>query len=432
MLVFLFLIHAGRLPSQTGVHDWINRGNGCADEAIDYTQKEVAYTDILSSHDYYCAISGKYHLGDQQHAQHSFQHWFVHQSGGGPYNTPPMVNESHCVNIEGYVTDIITDDAIKFIDNYAKDGNKDPFYLSVHYTSPHAPYTGSDGKADSMHPKEIVELYNDTKFVSCPQEPRNVYATHFPDPLSECLGSRECLKGYYAAVTAMDMNIGKILATISSNSLDESTLVVFTSDHGFNAGHHGLWGKGNAAYPLNMFETSIRIPMIWRHVGVLTPSVENSVVQVLDIAPTILQYAGNFSFPKHLNTPGESFLDLLTDTRKRNSRTSRTIYGEYGQMRYIRVNATMKYVTRLSGQLELYDLTSDEDEKINLLSPFTDSDGKYDLSAIAYERALRQWFSYYDDPYVTGWTRPVTGKGQNRAVYYNASGWPTTPAFNNL
>ena len=379
-------------------------------------------------------MSGKYHLGDQQEPQHSFKHWFVHQKGGASYIDPPMVNNSQCVNIKGYVTDIITDDAISFLNSYVEnqDNEEQPFYLSVHYTSPHSPYTGSDGKAASMHPKQYVDLYEDALFVSCPQEPANPYAVHFHSLW--CLGDRECLKGYYAAVTAMDVNIGRIMDTLKTHNLDESTLVVFASDHGFNAGHHGFWGKGNAAYPLNMFETSLRIPMIWRHTGVIKPGVEESVVQVLDVAPTLLEYAGNLSLPSIANAPGESFVDLLLDQTKRNTSKTRTIYGEYGQTRYARINATRKYVSRLTGHLELYDLSDDQNETKNLITPSFDTLGKYDAEVMSYERALRLWFSFYEDPYVSGWTQAVTGTGQKRAVYYNYTGpgWPDSPPFNNL
>lgn len=348
-----------------------------------------------------------------------------------------MVNDSQCVTIKGYVTDIITDDAVAFLNSYVKDTqqhqpdeDQQPFYLSVHYTSPHAPYIGSDGKAASMHPKQYVDLYEDALFVSCPQEQANPYAEHFHSLW--CLGDRECLKGYYAAVTAMDVNIGKIMATLNKLNLDESTLVVFASDHGFNAGHHGFWGKGNAAYPLNMFETSIRIPMIWRHTGVIEPGVEESVVQVLDVAPTLLEYAGNYSLPSIANAPGESFVDLLLDQTKRNTRKTRTIYGEYGQTRYARINATKKYVSRLTGHMELYDLTSDQNETTNLMPPVSNFMSNYSMEVLSYEHALRQWFSYYEDPYVSGWTQAVTGKGQERAIYYNRTGWPNTPPFNKL
>ena len=423
------------MPSQHGVHDWISGGNGCEDEGIYYTRNEQAYTDILSKNGYYCAISGKYHLGDQQEPQHSFKHWFVHQKGGASYIDPPMVNNSQCVTIKGYVTDIITDNAIDFLNSYVKGRNvfedQPPFYLSVHYTSPHAPYTGSDGKAASMHPKKYVDLYEDALFVSCPQEQANPYAQHFHSLW--CLGDRECLKGYYAAVTAMDVSIGRIMYTLKAHNLDGNTLVIFASDHGFNAGHHGFWGKGNAAYPLNMYETSIRIPMIWRHTGVITPGVEESVVQVLDVAPTLLEYAGNFSLPGTVNSPGESFVDLLLDQTKRNTRKTRTIYGEYGQTRYARINATKKYVSRLTGHMELYDLSSDQGETTNLIGAFTDfTTSNYSREAASYEYTMRQWFSYYEDPYVSGWTQAVTGKGQERAIYYNRTGWPTTPPFSKL
>ena len=423
----------GRLPSQNGVHDWINGGNGCIDEGIYYTMHEVAYTDILAKNNYTCAISGKYHLGDQQTVQHSFKHWFVHQRGGGSYIAPPMVKNLQCVTLEGYITDIITDDAIGFLSNYTKSANADPFYLSVHYTAPHSPYTGADGLADTMHPKAIVELYRNASFVSAPQEPKNEYAKFWTNALTrDCLGNRECLLGYYAAVTAMDLNIGRLLDTLSHFGLNEKTLVVFASDHGFNAGHHGLWGKGNAAYPFNMYDTSLKIPMIWRHKGTIEPGVEDSIIQVLDVAPTLLDYAGNFSFPELSNIAGESFLDLLLNVSKRNSMTTRTIYGEYGQTRYARINGTMKYVTRLTGHVELYDLKSDQNESNNLLKPFSPGSGEYNIDITEYNWALRMWFSFIEDPYVSGWTQAVTGRGQERAVYYNKTGWPTTPPYSSL
>lgn len=424
----------GRLPSQHAVHDWIAGGNGCVDEGIFYSRHEVTYTDVLAAAGYTCAISGKYHLGDQQHVQHSFSHWFVHQRGGGSYIEPPMVENEQCVTLKGYVTDIITDDAIGVLTAYAKNASQQPFYLSVHYTSPHNPYVGADGRADSMHPPDIVKLYDNASFVSCPQEPQSPYINRYDGGMTlQCLGNRECLKGYYAAVTAMDMNIGRLLDTLELHALDKSTLVVFASDHGFNAGHHGLWGKGNAAYPFNMFDTSLLIPMIWRHTGVIQPGFEESVVQVLDVAPTLLDYVGGYTLPVLANSPGESFVDLLLTPEKRNSRKSRSIYGEYGQTRFARLNGTLKYVTRFTGQLEMYDLINDANETCNLLSPLCPMAGKFNSDASSHsEYLLRQWFSFYETPAASGWTLPVSGKGTRRAMYYNASGWPNTPAFEQL
>ena len=415
------------------MHDWIAGGNGCKEEAIFYTRYETSYTDVLAANNYTCAMIGKYHLGDQQTVQHSFKYWFVHQKGGGDYLDPALVKDLECVNVNGYVTDIFTDSAIDYINSYVKSGAKDPFYLSVHYTSPHEPYHGDDGKADSMHPPEIVKLYENASFVSCPQEPMNPYVDRgwvAGDLTKNCLGNRECLKGYYAAVTAMDLNIGRLMNTLKMNGLDRTTLVVFSSDHGFNAGHHGLWGKGNAVYPLNMFDTSLKIPMIWRHTGYIEPGVEESVVQVVDVAPTLVAYTGNLSFPERANLAGESFVDLLLDPTKRNSRKERSIFGEFGQTRYARVNASMKYITRFTGHTELYDLRSDAGETTNLAQPFSSSSSSnLDSQMSKFDRALKEYFSFYEDPYVSGWDKSVTGLGQLKPVYYDKLGGPTTPAF---
>ncbi|XP_065844850.1 N-acetylglucosamine-6-O-sulfatase-like [Oscarella lobularis] len=412
----------GRLPSQHGVHDWIAGGNGCEGHPISYSKEETAYTDVLSQEGYTCGMSGKYHLGDSPHPQHGFSHWFVHQSGGGNYNDPPLVQNETCVHIKGYITDIITDDAIGFITNHTKSTSKTPFYASVHYTSPHSPYTGSDGKADTMHPKEIVDLYSNCTFSFLPQEPMSPYAEYTGGLTRSCLGNRQCLLGYYAAVTAMDKNIGRLIDTLKNLDIEDNTLVVFASDHGFNAGHHGLWGKGNAAYPLNMFDTSLKIPMIFRHKGALKPRVVQSPVQVIDVAPTLLDYAGNFTFPQSINIAGSSFKSILEG----NSVPFKNLFGEYGQTRSARAEH-MKYVTRATGQIEIYNLDTDPKEETNLVN-----DPSYFVNGTFLNHALREWFSFYEDPYLSGWFLPVTGTGQLQSIVYNMTGRPTGAPFNAL
>ena len=419
----------GRLPSQHGVHANIDGGNGCKEEGIAYTKMETFYTDVLAKYNYTCAISGKIHIGDQQVPQHSFKHWFVHQGGGGSYHNPPMVRDGQCVTVNGYVTDIITDDAINFL--MTQVASENPFYLSVHYTAPHWPYMDIYGDANGMHPPKIVQLYDNCPFSSCPQEPMNPFYHSRNGDTIMCLGGRECLKGYYAAVTAMDYNIGRLLKTLNNLGLDKNTVVIFASDHGYNAGHHGMWGDGGAVYPLNFFETSLRIPLIWRHKGVITPGVERSVVQVIDFAPTLLDYAGGFTFPDPLIIAGESYKDLLASTSMRNSRVRRTIYGEYGEARFGRFNGNMKFVTRKTGYMELYDLTRDKNETNNLLVG-----NHYNAAANNYDRAIRYWFSRYENPWVSGWIMPVTGQGQVRSVAYgknlkDMSHNISMPTFNN-
>ena len=82
---------------------------------------------------------------------------------------------------------------------------------------------------------------------------------------------------------------------------------------------------------------------------------------------------------------------------------------------------------RLTGHDELYGVAVDTDETINL----ADLDG-YDGDIALMSQAIKKWFSFYEDPFISGWTKPVTGGGQIHSVLYNVSGMSTTPAFAKL
>ena len=73
---------------------------------------------------------------------------------------------------------------------------------------------------------------------------------------------RENLTGYYASITALDRGVGQIIAKLEEMGVYENTLFIFSSDNGMNMGHHGIWGKGNGTFPMNMYDTSVKIPMI--------------------------------------------------------------------------------------------------------------------------------------------------------------------------
>ena len=105
----------GRISSQHGVHDWIREGN-VGDDAASYLKDEVCYTDVLAENGWFCGLSGKWHLGNSQIVQHGFSHWYVHQTGGGPYINAPMIRDGVLINEPGYVTNAITDDALQFLD----------------------------------------------------------------------------------------------------------------------------------------------------------------------------------------------------------------------------------------------------------------------------------------------------------------------------
>ncbi len=386
----------GRIASQHGVHDWI-RGGNVGEDAATYLEGETAYTDVLAAHGWRCGLSGKWHLGNSTLSQHGFAHWFAHQFGGGPYNNAPMVRDGVPVNEPGYVTNVITDDALAFIDRHAN--QEEPFYLGVHYTAPHSPWTG--------HPQDIVDSYDDCPFASCPQEPIHPWAVGLT---RECMGDRESLKGYFAAVTAMDLDVGRLLDRLDRHGIRENTLVIFLSDNGFSLGHHGFWGKGNGTSPLNMYENSIRVPALVSQPGRLPEGfVQGAMISAYDFMPTLLSYL-DLPVPWDRNLPGRNTLDAWTG-RDDASRDHVVIFDEYGGTRMIRTES-WKYVHRYpEGPNELYDLENDPDERANLAD-----DAGYAGRCRSLRGELEGWFERYADPERDGRLRPVTGLGQLRPV----------------
>ncbi|MBD3181493.1 sulfatase-like hydrolase/transferase [Candidatus Poribacteria bacterium] len=391
----------GRIPSQHGVHDWIKEGN-VGPDAASYLKDESCYTDILAENGWTCGMSGKWHMGNSQVVQHGFHHWFTHQRGGGPYNNAPMVRDGKLVNEPGYVTNVITDDALEFLDNHAEGNN--PFYLSIHYTAPHSPWTG--------HPQDIVDSYDDCPFNSCPQEPIHPWAGRLTE---NCHGNREMLKGYFAAVTAMDADVGRIMDKIEEMGIRDNTLILFFSDNGFNCGHHGFWGKGNGTSPLNMYDNSIKVPAIASHPARIPQGyVQDAMVSAYDFMPTLLDYL-DLPLPEGRNLPGQSYLPALLG-QESTGRENVIIYDEYGQTRMIRTR-DWKYVHRHPiGPDELYDLKNDPDERENLFSNPSQASRIKEMKA-----EMENWFDKYVESDKDGLKYDVSGKGQIRPVGDNWS-----------
>jgi len=387
-------ILTGKLPSQNGVHDWISDGN-IGDRPIEYLEKHLAYTDILAENGYTCGLSGKWHLGHSRQPQKSHSHWYVHQQGGGTYYDAPMVKNGELINEPGYVTDNITDDAVAFIENHYDDDS--PFYLGIHYTAPHSPWIGN-------HPKELIDLYEDCKFESCPQEPIHPWSIELTHEVQKA--PFENLKGYYAAVTGMDRGIGSILKQLETLGIKENTLVCYMADNGFSCGQHGFWGKGNGTFPLNMYDTSVKVPFIMNHPGTIPAGqVNDDMLSQYDFMPTLLDYVGiEHAYTETL--PGNSFVPELMGESTQN-RDHVIVFDEYGPVRMIRTKK-WKYIHRYPyGPHELYNLENDCGERKNLIDDKRLTDKVNDL-----RQRLEKWFITYVDPNYDGVHQSVTGEGQ--------------------
>jgi len=401
-------LHSGLTPSQHGVHDHIRGGNsGVA--GIGYLDEVETLSDLLYRAGYRCGLIGKWHLGASDRPQHSFEDWWALEGGMSSYRDAVFfrgVEEEIC---DEYVTDAIAEEAVRFL--RAADERRRPFFLSVNFTAPHHPWLG-------QHPVELTELYRDCEFRSCPQEPWHPWGptSLHPDMQRAVRDPRPNLIGYFAAVTGMDRAIGRVLEALEADGLEESTVVIFTSDNGFNCGHHGVWGKGNATFPQNMYEESVGVPMIVRVPGQRQVGLAlEGLYSHYDILPTIAELVGVSPDDRH-ELPGKSFLGLLRSGSGPDGHETLVVYSEYGPTRMVR-SEEWKYVKRYPyGPDELYHLSEDPHERYNLVDDRSRTSVVRDLRLV-----LEEFFARYAVPGKEGVIAAVTGAGQ-RGVMGAAGG----------
>ena len=404
-------ILTGQIPSQHGVQDFLRQGNSTLlptdGKEVEYMKGRRSYIQTLAENGYACGLSGKWHLGRSALPQMGFDYWNVHATGGGNYYNAPMFKDGNLHNPEGYVTDLITDNALDFLNDQL--GSDAPFSLNVHYTAPHAPW------GREHHPDDIFDDYSDNcAFDSVPEEPIH------PNQLSKearaaTIGDtpenrRLALSGYFAAIAEMDRNIGRLLDWLEENGLRENTLVVFNADNGMNMGHHGIWGKGNGTYPPNMFDTAVKVPTLVSRPGhVPQDLVCDKLLSQYDFMPTLLGYLG-LDAGEGQTLPGRDFSPMLRGESLADDAPV-FVFDEYGPTRMIRTR-NWKYVHRYSDHPnELYDLANDPLETRNLAD-----DPGYDDRAASLKSELETWFERYAEPGVDGAKNNVTGRGQIDSV----------------
>ncbi len=425
----------GRIPSQHGIHDWIVQGNMpglpeasqsgqdavshkyspdilvVGEKRIEYLAGMRGYTDILAENGYTCGISGKWHLGDSLTPQKGFSFWRVIPYGGSNYYNAGYIVDGELMRDPRYLTDVITDHALQFLDTRRNDPG--PFYLSVHYTAPHSPWD------NHQHPAELTGLYRESLFKSCPDEPQAHPWQINSAPRGTGERRLELLRGYFGAVTGVDRSVGQILAKLDELGLRQDTLVIFSGDNGMNMGHHGIWGKGNGTFPLNMYDTSVKVPFMMSFPGHIPQGViDGHLLSHYDFLPTLLDYLG---YPStEANLPGKSFAAVLRGGQGPGRGEAfepnefLVVFDEYGPVRMIR-SRDWKYVHRYPyGPHELYDLRNDPDETRNLIA-----EPAQRAIAQSLKGELEAWFLKYVDPRIDGVREAVTGNGQiDRAGVY--------------
>ena len=397
----------GAIPSAHGVHDWVADGHA-GPKRIDFLANQPVVTEAFADQGYRVGIVGKLHLGASDRPRAGYSHWVVLEGGGSPYQGATVYRGTKAETVDGYLTDFFADEAISFLEDAASDNG--PFFLSLNFTAPHKPWKG-------QHPRRFEALYDDVDFSSCPQEtPHPWLATRDGLPVAAEPDIRAALVGYFAAVSAMDDAIGRVLEHLHETGLADNTIVVFSSDNGFNCGHHGIWGKGNGTFPQNMYDSSVKVPFLISAPGLIhSRRVEEQLLSAYDLPATLLELAGLDPAPFE-SGPGRSFASLLTagptgeltaDNTHQAEPRPVVVFDEYGPTRMIRT-ARHKYVHRYPfGPHEFYDLVADPNESINLVDEPDQEELVQSLRG-----QLQSWFQQHAITGRDGSALPVTGGGQ--------------------
>ena len=434
-------IFTGKIPSRHGVHDWLAKGHLDeevlsaelrdafrepdpaweyvwpknqlqGDRAIRFLDGHDTFTRHLADSGYTCGISGKWHMGDSYTPQAGFTYWKTVAMGGENYYYPVVLEGDEMVLKRGqYVTDIITDNALRFLEE--QKGKDTPFYLSVHYTAPHAPWQREH------HPAAYYDRYEDCPFASVPDVPPHPWSDLKDKTPAEMVALRRTfLQGYFAAITAMDAGIGRILAALEEAGLRENTLILFSGDNGMSMGHHGIFGKGNGTFPMNMYDTAVKVPLIGSQPGRVAQNVcREELVSHYDLFPTILEWVG-VPYEPDPALPGRSFVPLLKGETTA-AREDVVVFDEYGPVRMIRTRE-WKYVHRYPyGPHELYDLRRDPGEEHNCI----DEPSAQPVREELLDR-LTRWYLQYADPACDGRGEAVHGIGQIGRAGAAAGGKP--------
>ncbi|HLU93556.1 MAG TPA: sulfatase [Membranihabitans sp.] len=178
----------------------------------------------------------------------------------------------------------------------------EPFFLAVGFVRPHVPFVAPASYFDSYPHQQMVlppQVINDWDDI--PEAGIN-YVTSVNSKMSE-EQEKKAVAGYYASVAYMDAQVGKVLKTLKEEGLEENTIVIFTSDHGFHLGEHRFWMK------VSLHEESARVPMIIKVPG-KEPGVCHSLTELLDLYPTIAELAG-LEYSPHIQ--GKSLVNTLDD-----------------------------------------------------------------------------------------------------------------------
>ncbi len=405
----------------TGQH---SHKNGMKNNRTRFDSSRITLPKLLQQGGYQTALVGKWHL---QSYPTGFDYWKI-LPGQGLYFEPRFISmKADTSTYHGYATDVITDEAIKWLDN--RDMSK-PFVLHIHHKAPHRYFFAPLKYIEQFHNKTFPEpstLYNDTTghgtawrlqtmsilhdmklcsdlkvdptyLVNIPElKPDSLDIVYYHSifnriPESDRIRIKEIyaergkllqqlrpkgkellkykyqwyMQDYLACVASIDENVGRVLEYMDKNNLTKNTLLIYTGDQGMYLGENGWFDKRW------MYDVSMQAPLLMRWPGQIKHGTINSnMVQTIDYAPTFLGAAG-VPVPEWMQ--GINLVPLLTGKQKTLPRKNlyyhfyeynadHTVLQHLG-IRGERYKLIYFYTVN---EWELYDLKTDPQEQKNLI-----------------------------------------------------------------
>lgn len=326
------------------------------------------FPQILQQHGYRTALIGKWHMGgDSDEPRPGFDRWVSFQ-GQGEYNNPTFNVDGQRGKRQGYVTDMLTEEANRFI---GENANR-PFCLYLGHKAVHADFFPA-ARHQSLyandpipHPSSMANT--DENYRGKPdwvRRQRNSW--HGVDGMyNHRVDFDQFYRDYCRTLAALDDSVGSVMTELSKRGMLEQTLVIYMGDNGFQFGEHGLIDKRT------MYEPSIRVPMVAHCPSLFTGGRQvEGMALGMDICPTMLEAAGA---PISSGVHGRSLLPMLTGT----SRSVRTefLYEYFWERDFPQTPTVLGIRTDQYSYMqyhgiwdldELYDVKKDPAQQNNLL-----------------------------------------------------------------
>ena len=400
----------------TGKHSHLN---GFMHNGNNFNGDQQTFPKLLQGAGYQTAMIGKWHLKSKPQG---FDHWRV-LPGQGDYYNPVFLTKDGREQIEGYCTDLVTDDALEWLQNQ-RDPNK-PFMLMCQHKAPHRtwmpalrhltlyddmnipePETLFDDWRDNASPARhqemeidghlniVFDLFLEPDADFDPKAGKSVDRSGFRNlgkmtptqlkawnaaygPKNQAFRDAKLsgddvirwkyqryIKNYLRCIKGVDESVGKLVDYLKQAGLDDNTIVIYSSDQGFYLGDHGWYDKRW------MYEESLMMPLIVKWPGQTKPgAINEDLVQNLDYAETFLEIAG-VDIPEDMQ--GSSLVPLLKGATPDDWRES--IYYHYFEYPSVHMVAKHNGVRTDRYKLihfyqfdewEFYDLEKDPEELTN-------------------------------------------------------------------